>query len=149
MEPSKIQDTITYVAGPVDPRCAWWCFKLKDLTVDHLENKPLERDFLKRGADLELEHGEMLIDSEANHHRHNRGYFVQLGVAVIDRVYWIVPSMAIKQHIKVSGGKHLMKGSGDVVAVLRMAMWIKEQPDLKSSVKKLQSLEDKDKVTYA
>jgi hypothetical protein len=47
--------------------------------------------------------------------------------------------MEIKQYIKANGGKHLMKGSGDVTAVIRMAIWLKEQPDLEVAYSELKN----------
>lgn len=134
-------ETVSYIAGPQDDRCAWWSARLPELTVEHLEER-ISLKYFKSGSDHELAFGEMIIDSEAKHHRKSRGYDVVLGVVVCEqeglkKVTWIEPTMAIKQHIKMNGGKHLMKGTGEVAAVIRLAMWLREQKDLVAAVREI------------
>jgi hypothetical protein len=102
-----------------------------------LDDDRIPAPYLKKGADLELEFGDMLIDSESKHHRKNRGYYVRLGVALDDKVNWIFPTLGRKTYIKTHGGKDLMNGSGDVAGVVRMAIWLRRQPDLKAAFEEL------------
>jgi len=63
--------TVTYIAKPENEKCSWWCVQVPD--NQQLDGHRINAPFLKRGADLELRFGDMLIDSEANHPRKNRG----------------------------------------------------------------------------
>jgi hypothetical protein len=132
--------TISYIAQPVDKSCMWWSAKLNNLTVDNLVHGVKIEKF-QRGQVLELKQGEMIIDCESNHRRHNRGFTFVLGVVLNNVMVWIKPSMSIKNHIKKNHGLHLMKGSGNFCAVVRMALWIREQTDLKSAVKSLKEIQ--------
>jgi len=123
--------TVSYVAKPRDSRCAWWSLILPDSL--ELSSSKIPAPYLKKGADLELTPGTMLIDSEARHHRKNRGYEVHLGVVFPTHIGWIQPTLARKQYIKEHDGQDLMHESGDVAGAVRRAVWLRRQPNLKSS----------------
>ena len=130
--------TITYIAKPMDSRCAWGSIILPDGDLTRGLTGRIAAPFLRRGADLELPPGTMLIDSEAVHHRRDRGYRVTLGIALDDTVTWMAPTLARKLWIKTHGGSDLMIGSGDVAGAIRMAIWLRRQPDLAAAVADLQ-----------
>lgn len=121
---------ITYIARPQDYRCKWWSVILPQ-KLD--PEKHIGVTYLKRGQDLELALGTMILDSESIRHRQNRGYSVTLGVVFPDGVRWIKPSLARKQYIKRNGGGDLMRGSGDIAGVVRMAMWLRRQENLETA----------------
>lgn len=139
-EPAVVVDaepTVSYIAKPSDSRCAWWAMQLPaDI---ELNNQRINATPLLKGAILKLKTGDMLINSEANHHRKNRGYNVVLGVCVDDGVIFIKPTAQRKAYIKANGGKDLMHGSGDVARCVRMAIWLRRQPNLSDAVKALQN----------
>lgn len=120
--------TVGYVAKPQDSRCSWWAIQLPaDI---ELTGERIPAPFLRMGADLELKEGDMIVTSEARHHRKNRGYDVFLSVCVDGDVKTIFPLMQRKQFIKSHGGKDLMHESGDVNGCVRMAVWLRRQPSL-------------------
>lgn len=135
------QKTVTYIAEPESYRCQWWS---AILTKNILDIKYLEErapfSYLKRNADLELEEGTFIIDSEAMHHRKSRGYITRLGVVSDGEVCWIKPNIEIKKHIKSKGYQDLMKGSGDVAGCIRMAIYLSRQENLAKAIKELKSL---------
>jgi hypothetical protein len=125
---AQTEETVSYIARPTDGRCAWWSVQLpSDI---ELSSEKIPAPYFRKGADLELKHSDMLIDSEANHHRINRGYTVALGVCVSGKVNFIGHSARRKAFIKENGGKDLMHESGDVAGCVRMAVWLRRQPDL-------------------
>jgi hypothetical protein len=132
--------TVTHIAKPIDKRCQWWQGELpKDLDIRHLiEKAPIK--IFKRNADLELTPGTLLIDSEQVHHRKLRGYNVCLGFVNHNEIIWIAPTMARKQFIKNLGNSDLMKGSGDVVGAIRMALWLYRQPDIFEAFEELKNV---------
>jgi hypothetical protein len=128
-------ETVSYIAKPTDDRCAWWSVQLPaDI---ELSSARIPAPYLRKGADLELREGDMIIDSEANHHRKNRGYRVALGVCVDGEVKFLSPNASKKAYIKLNGGKDLMHESGDVAGCVRIAVWLRRQPDLSIAVKQL------------
>ena len=127
--------TVSYAAKPEDSRCSWWSMIIPQ--DQQLDGNRINAPMLKRGADLELKQGDMIIDSEANHHRKNRGYTVLLGVCVDGAVLFIKPSAEIKKFIKENGGNDLMHESGDAAGCVRMAVWLRRQPDLKSALEQI------------
>jgi hypothetical protein len=129
------EETVSYIAKPTDDRCAWWSVQLPaDI---ELSSARIPAHYLRKGEDLELKSGDMLVDSEANHHRKNRGYRVALGVCVDGEVKFLSPNASKKAFIKANGGKDLMHESGDVAGCVRMAVWLRRQPDLSIAVKQL------------
>ena len=135
---TTLEKTVTYIARPQDSRCRWWSAIIEPSMLEprYLEERaPFE--YLKKGMDLELAEGVYLIDSEENHHRKQRGYTVLLGRVFEGKVHWIAPDLRRKVYIKENGGQDLMKGSGDVTAILRMAMWIERQPDKQKAFNEL------------
>lgn len=121
-------ETVSYIAKPSDSRCAWWSVQLPaDI---ELNSSKIPAPYLRKGADLELKTGDMLVTSEARHHRKNRGYDVFLSVCVDGEVKTIFPLAQRKAFIKNNGGKDLMHESGDVAGCVRMAVWLRRQPDL-------------------
>ena len=129
------EPTVSYIAKPQDSRCSWWSMQLPaDL---ELNGDRIKAPYLRTGADLELAEGDMLIDSEAMHHRKNRGYAVSLGVCLGGAVKWLNPTAETKAYIKAHGGQDLMRESGDVAAVIRAAVWLRRQPDLATAFEEL------------
>jgi hypothetical protein len=131
----EIQPTITYIAKPEDSRCSWWCVQVPE--DQQLDGTRINASFLKRGADLELKSGDMLIDSEANHYRKNRGYRIVLVVCGGEKVQYLRPTAHTKAFIKAHGGQDLMRESGDVNGCIRMAVWLRRQADFKPAVDQL------------
>jgi hypothetical protein len=131
--------TITHIAKPSDARCAWWQCELPlNLEVKHLiEKAPFE--YFKKNSDLELTPGTLLIDSEAIHHRTNRGFAVNIGLVGQKGIYWLCPTMAHKQLIKKQGHADLMVGSGDICAVIRIAIWLRRQENIFVAFDQLQN----------
>jgi len=132
---SKFTKTVSYIARPQDSRCSWWCVQVPE--DQRLDGTRINAPFLKRGADLELKSGDMLIDSEANHHRKNRGYSVVLIVCDGEKIQHLHPMAQRKAFIKAHGGQDLMHESGDVNGCVRMAVWLRRQPDFKVAVSQL------------
>jgi hypothetical protein len=125
---AQTEETVSYIAKPSDSDCAWWSVQLPaDI---ELSSEKIPAPYLRRGEDLELKYGDMLIDSEANHPRKNRGYNVCLGVCVKGKVFFIKSTAQRKAYIKEHGGQDLMHESGDVAGCVRMAVWLRRQPDL-------------------
>jgi hypothetical protein len=124
--------TVSYIARPADSRCKWWSVRIpagycRGINLDNTDSlKTL--GFLFKKADLEFDEGEMIIDSEANHHTKPRGYTVQLLVVAGGELWGRIPSAAtkslIKQHATPEQWAKLRGGSGDVAACLRLAMAI-------------------------
>ena len=124
--------TLSYTAKPVDDRCKWWSVRLPAGYVtrntfaldDETSMRPL--GFVKKNADLELEIGEAVIDSEAMHHRKHRGFTVSLALATRRGLKWVSPTKETKQAIKAAATpeqwERLKRGSGDVAACLRVLM---------------------------
>ena len=127
--------TVTYIAKPQDSRCSWWCVQVPQ--GQELDGKRINAPFLKRGADLELKLGDMLIDSEANHHRKNRGYSVVLIVCDGEKIKYLHPTAQRKAFIKAHGGQGLMHENGDVNGCVRMAVWLRRQSNLKLAIERL------------
>ncbi len=119
--------TISYTAAPADSRCAWWSKHIPAgfaADIDLADKESLASlPFLKKNADLELEEGEAILDSEANHHRKARGYTVQLLIARGGKLRTVKATgelkIAIKQVATPEQWAVLKQGSGDVAAVLR------------------------------
>jgi hypothetical protein len=131
--------TITYIAKPQDKRCNWWSVQLPDSGLE-LDGERLAAPYLKNGADLELAPGQMIIDSEAMHHRRERGYRVLLIVALNSGEWRVLnPTAARKAYIKAHGGRDLMRESGDVNGCIRMAVWLRRQPDLDAAFAEIEA----------
>ena len=122
------EETVSFVAKPGDSRCSWWSVQLP--AEIELNSEKIPAPYLRNGADLELKEGDMLVTSEAKHHRKNRGYDVYLSVCVGGEVKHIFPAMQRKTFIKANGGKDLMHESGDVAGCVRMAVWLRRQPSI-------------------
>jgi hypothetical protein len=135
--------TVTHIAEPEDSRCRWWQAEIPEISACDLADK-VDLKYYKKGADLELTEGTMLIDSEAKHHNKMRGYVVCLGYvcAEKDKVRWIKPNLAHKKMIKAEGHQDLMVGSGDVAAVMRLAIWLRRQDDKKAAFEKLRATKE-------
>lgn len=136
IETTESEQTVSYIAHQKDARCAWWSMLLPaDI---ELNGNRINAPYLRKGADLELKKGDMLIDSEAKHHSKNRGYNVVLVVCVDEDIRYIKPTALKKAYIKANGGQDLMHESGDVAGCVRMAVWLRRQPNLSEAVKLLQ-----------
>jgi len=132
---SKFTKTVAYIAKPQDSRCSWWRVQIPE--DQQLDGTRINAPFLKRGADLELRAGDMLIESEAHHHRKNRGYCVVLYVCDGEKIRHLHHTSQRKYFIKSHGGQDLMHESGDVNGCIRMAVWLRKQPDFKTAVNQL------------
>ena len=122
--------TVTHVSNPSDKRCKWWSALIPDdLTEESLTGR-VNFEYFKRGQDLELTKGSMIINSEELHHSKKRGFLVHLGLVGEDRIYWISPCIRKKVFIKEQGYQNLMKGSGDIAGAIRIALYLRCQPDI-------------------
>ena len=63
--------------------------------------------------------------------------FMDFSKPVDNSVVFIKPSAAVKSHIKANGGQDLMHESGDVNGCIRIAVWLRRQPDLKLAITQL------------
>jgi hypothetical protein len=133
--------TVTHIAKPIDSRCQWWQAEITPacLDVKFLEEKAPFKYF-KKDSDLELAPGTLLIDSEQTHHRKMRGYTVNLGLVFEDGVKWLKPKLEHKKYIKELGHQDLMKGSGDVAATLRIAIYLSKNTDKFAEFLKLKDM---------
>jgi len=121
--------TVSYVAAPCDSRCRWWSVRIpKDYDIGDLNDKESLRPlgFLKSGADIELDEGDAILDSEAVHHSKNRGYVVKIAFVINGELKWFSVNMAVKERMKEWATPEqwaiLKDGSGDVAACLRVFM---------------------------
>jgi len=139
------QTTITHVAAPRDRRCNWWQAILPDsLTPQHLSQAKLPLAYFQFKEEIELDHGTLIIESEARHPRRKWGHEIRLGRAEGQKVVWLHPNLARKTYIKAHGGQHLMDGSGDVAGALRMALWLREQTDQAAAWQELREVQEPD-----
>ena len=136
--------TYSYVAKPADSRCKWWCKVIPAAvaaTLDLTDRTSLHAlEFVKKNADLELNEGDFVLDSEELHHRKSRGYRTVIGqvvrnpdgVLALHAPGWgaegeamRTPDMECKQAIKAAATREqwsqLSQGTGDVAACLRWA----------------------------
>lgn len=119
--------SVSYVASPIDKRCSWWGIRINsDFKLGSLDDTSCTKSigYLKSGADLELEEGDAVLMSEADHHAKNRGYYVRIVFVKDGNLYRIGrPNAQIKKNIKEWASDDqweiLKKGSGDVAACLR------------------------------
>jgi len=121
--------TVSYVAKPKNHRCAWWSVRIPaDYDIFRLDDKQSLRPlgFLRNGDDVELEEGEAILDSEARHHRKQRGYVVRIGIVEDGKLNWYSPGAETKSKIKEWSSPDqwatLKNGSGDVAACLRLLL---------------------------
>lgn len=137
----KTQQKFTHQPYPYDSRCCWFQAVIpEDLNVDHLDKINIKFSYFKKGEDIELEVGTLLINSEARHHRTFRGHAVKIGLVTEEEILWIFPGKLEKKFIKDKGFKELMLGSGDLTAVLRVALYLRKQEDIIQSFKELKSI---------
>jgi len=129
------QQSVTYIAKPSDNRCSWWCVQVPE--NQELDGKRINAPYLRNGEDLELRIGDMLIDSEAFHHRKQRGFDVVLKAFDSEKPQLLHATATRKAFIKAHGGQDLMRESGDVNGCIRMAVWLRRQPDFKNAVAQL------------
>jgi len=132
---AKLNKTVTYIAKPSDNRCSWWCVQIPE--DQELDGKRINAPYLRNGEDLELRIGDMLIDSEAFHHKKQRGFDVVLKAFDSEKPQLLHATAARKAFIKAHGGQDLMRESGDVNGCIRMAVWLRRQPDFKVAVSQL------------
>lgn len=132
--------TLTHIANPEDSRCKWFQSELKkDLNVSDLQGVKFE--YYKRNADLELQVGTLLIDWEENHHAKQRGSTTHMGIATEEKVVWMKPTIEMKKLIKSEGHHDLMVGSGDIVACVRIAIYLNRQENKFESFIKLKEIQ--------
>lgn len=132
--------TYSHIAVPSDHRCRWW---QKALPIDTmLATNPADIEggndvpgtYMKKNADHELAAWTAVLDSEAKHHKKDRGFSYTLGIIHPNpnvegelTITWIGARVAPqKAAIKAAGASHLMGGSGDAAHLVRMARWILE-----------------------
>lgn len=136
--------TITYIAEPDDSRCRWFSADITEVKIEDLEGYA-DFKYYKRGADLEIPEGNMIVDWEEIHHRKNRGYRVNIGMAIDEEVVFFAPQLIHKMYIKKQGRQDLMKGSGNVTACIRIALYLNGIEDIQERIeefKKLKCLTD-------
>jgi hypothetical protein len=57
-----------------------------------------------------------------------------------EKVQYLHPTAQRKAFIKANGGQDLMHESGDVNGCIRIAVWLRRQPDLKVAIEQLQQV---------
>lgn len=115
--------------GPIDSRCRYWAKISRAGQVLPLPENVQGADditgpYLRRGEE-ELMTGDVLFEGEANHHRRtDRGwtYWVTIVLPSGELVRLQSGFSAHKRELKVQGmAPELLKGSGDVAAMVRIA----------------------------
>jgi hypothetical protein len=92
---------------------------------------------LKGAFSLELKEGDMFIESDDSFFRKKHNLIFLLYVCVNGKVKFLAPTTQRKAFIKANGGKDLMHESGDVAGCVRMAVWLRRQPNLSEAFQKL------------
>lgn len=131
---------IRHIAEPVETRNEWRQANLKGIELKHLTRK-LNLIYYKNSQEVELNHGDMLIDFEEKSIFSEDGNIVLLGVVAGNKMNWIQPNREIKKHIKSFGSIRLMAGWGQQAAVIRLALWLQAQPDLEQAIQTILELE--------
>lgn len=135
---SKTDDeggTYSFVAGPIDARCQWWCRIGTPAAVRACDPAAVESasdlpgTYLRKGTDLELPAWTAIFDGEANHATKNRGWTHQVGIVVPMpgnglTLKWFHPSQEAKKAIKAFGMHEIMGGSGPNAAMVRAARFV-------------------------
>lgn len=112
---------------PQDSRCRYWAKIIRSGTplplpsdVDGANDVPGQ--YLRKGED-ELMEGDFLLEGEEMHHRKARGWTYHLTFVGQDgEAVRVSPSAERKAAMKAGGlDPELLKGSGDVAAMIRMA----------------------------
>ena len=116
--------------GPQDKRCGYWA---KVVRAERVGSLPLPYRvetgyqipgaFLKHGEE-ELFPGDVMIQGEANHHRHFRGWSYWVSWCDENGEYHSLLNPAgagIKAAIKEAGHKDLLAGAGYLAACVRVA----------------------------
>lgn len=123
--------TYSHIAKPADSRCRWWQKVLSPeqlatidaAIVDGANDVP--GDYLRKGADLELPPGSVLIDGEANHPVKQRGWAYTVGIVNADATEIDWRKVCItedKKEMKAAGFP--VTGSGPVAAAVRLAQFL-------------------------
>ncbi len=117
------------IIGPADSRCRYWAktFRSDDpLPLPSLVNgaNDLLGKYAQHGEE-ELTAGDVLFEGEANHHRKNRGWTYWLTVVAPngELLRFISGNFGeLKAQMKAQGmSPDLLKGSGDIAAMVRIA----------------------------
>lgn len=119
--------SISVTIKPLDKRCRYWAKVVRaeqrlpaPSLVDGANDVPGN---YRRAGDEELFAGDVMIEGEEKHHSKARGwdYWITFMGADGEKVT-IQPSSAIKAAMKAAGlAPHLLAGSGDVAACIRIA----------------------------
>jgi hypothetical protein len=123
--------------GPSDKRCRYWAKVLRagcPLPAPSAVNgaNDVPGPYLRHG-DEELFPGDVLIEGEALHHRKARGWLYTACFMGADGApVWVRPSHELKATMKAAGmPAHLLAGSGDVAACVRIAHAVRLGIDVK------------------
>lgn len=121
------------VIAPVDNRCRWWAKICRaDQELPHPNDvhgaSDLPGPYLQRGED-ELLPGDVLFEGEAHHHRRfDRGWWYYMRMALPNGELLELRSgfSEQKRQLKEQGiSPDLLKGSGDIAAMVRIAHGIR------------------------
>jgi hypothetical protein len=120
----------SYVCKPQDHRCRYWAKVIRaEANVPMPEHvvgaNDVPGNYLRTGDDVELFVGDFLLEGEAVSHKSQRGWTYELR-AVARRmsddklmVCTLNFGSDTKDKIRAAGDKELLKGSGDVAAMIR------------------------------
>lgn len=117
-------ESVEYKAAPSDSRCRYWC---KVIRAD--EPLPLPAD-VERANDIpgnyrqgpeELFPGDIVLEGEENHHRKQRGWSYNVGLCVGREISWNPRGNETKPWLRERGLRDLLKGSGQIAAIVREA----------------------------
>lgn len=125
-------ESFSVTLQPQDSRCRYWA---KLITADQPLPVPenvqgaddVSVPYLRRG-DEELVPGDVLLTGEERHHRRNRGWSYSLLVATLDGELLEFHSGFSEQkaEMKEQGmPPHLLKGAGDIAAMIRIVHGIR------------------------
>ena len=120
----------SYVCSPQDSRCRYWAkvIRAEDSIplpehVNGADNVP--GPYIRKGDEIELFEGDWLLEGEEVSHRRQRGWTYTLHALAIRAkdgelsVCTIAFGSDTKPVIRAAGAKDLLKGSGDIAAMVR------------------------------
>ena len=119
--------SVSHTPEPQDSRCRYWA---KVITPE--QELPFPSDVhgandipgpcLRKGEEIELFEGDFFLDGEENNHRNQRGWTYYCGdvqdgdLGLSDSRY---KHPDVKAFLRERGEKELLRGSGDVAAIVR------------------------------
>lgn len=134
-------ESLTYVAKPTDAKCRYWCKVITphmDLplpgTVDGANDLPGE--YLRKGDDVEVFEGNIVLEGEEVSHNKKRGWAYNYGTLSLKKsdpsgqaigLTWDHADPAdVKDACRKAGRKDLLAGRGDVAALVR-EIWARRE----------------------